>query len=751
MAKKKEKNKISSSIVNTLNSMQELLNNIYNSTYSSSKMNDNDIENITNDLSKSIDNIIANSYGDDGTVNNMSKIIDRLDNNSNANLNTLLKDVLDKFDNGEISTSILDVYNTNQWIREFDYEVDTILKYMPRLHEALECLKDCVLSADHFSKEYLTLKTHLADGVLDTFTKRSSDLKKKYNLSEFFEDCYDDMSKYGEAFVYISPYNKEIAKLLNNKSKYNIGNNKQMFQENAILENVQDQNIERIINDVYKDQPIPNINIQYSYGFIESAYDNMNNINSIIESNNHSIYNKIINEGKSIKIDDDLIPNDLVVPNDVESFYNKRSSDGMVELKEVSPNQLKAPGCVLKKLDRSNVLLLLIEKLILGYYYIEIVQKNNVNHSNINNISSIGLTKDNYADRLQNSDNIDNDKLDNIISYISAKISQSIDKNFVNSNQDITNDIYLILKHNDIFNNANKLSNCDIKVTYIPADDLVHMYFKKDPKTGRGISDLVYSIFPAKLYISLYVNNVINNLTRGQDKRVYYVKQNVETNISATLMNVLNQIKKGNFGFRQVNGGIQSLMNIVGKFNDYIIPVNNSNDPPIQFEIMPGMKTDIDQELMDRLEKMAINPTDVPLEMIETRQSLDFAIQATMVNSKLARKSYRRQDKMQKFGSIIISKIFNYEYGENVDITMQLPAPAFLNMNNTNNLLSSTESYLDALNNILNYDEDDNTKAEFKKLGLEYYISGQLDINVLESLKKRAKLIASSKVLDENK
>ena len=182
MAKKKEKNKISSSIVNTLNSMQELLNNIYNSTYSSSKMNDNDIENITNDLSKSIDNIIANSYGDDGTVNNMSKIIDRLDNNSNANLNTLLKDVLDKFDNGEISTSILDVYNTNQWIREFDYEVDTILKYMPRLHEALECLKDCVLSADHFSKEYLTLQQ--IDALSKIGTSQSSKIIVPSNMQQ---------------------------------------------------------------------------------------------------------------------------------------------------------------------------------------------------------------------------------------------------------------------------------------------------------------------------------------------------------------------------------------------------------------------------------------------------------------------------------------------------------------------------------------------------------------------------------------
>ena len=50
------------------------------------------------------------------------------------------------------------------------------------------------------------------------------------------------------------------------------------------------------------------------------------------------------------------------------------------------------------------------------------------------------------------------------------------------------------------------------------------------------------------------------------------------------------------------------------------------------------------------------------LELINARQSLDYAIQATMSNSKLMRLTYKRQDMYEIFLSQITSKIYNYEY-----------------------------------------------------------------------------------------
>ena len=101
---------------------------------------------------------------------------------------------------------------------------------------------------------------------------------------------------------------------------------------------------------------------------------------------------------------------------------------------------------------------------------------------------------------------------------------------------------------------------------------MIHVYFKLDPITHRGISDLDKSMVPAKIYASMYITDAIGKLVRGQDKRVFYVKQTVDSNIAQTLMNVINQVKQGNFGFRQFS-------NINNVHKIYICTNINSTSP----------------------------------------------------------------------------------------------------------------------------------------------------------------------------
>src|SRR5574344_2696160 len=184
----------------------------------------------------------------------------------------------------------------------------------------------------------------------------------------------------------------------------------------------------------------------------------------------------------------------------------------------------------------------------------------------------------------------------------------------------------MILKNNEN-NNISRLNK--MKVTFIPPDDMEHVYFKMHDETHRGISDLHKALFPATLYSAMYITNCIWTMTRSQDKRVYYVKQNVDTNISKTLLTTINQIKKGNMNIRQIEN-INHIMSITGRFNDYVIPRNSSGDSPIDFEVLQGQTVEFKTELMTILEEMAINSTDVPMEIIQMRQSAEFATQLTM-------------------------------------------------------------------------------------------------------------------------
>ena len=255
-------------------------------------------------------------------------------------------------------------------------------------------------------------------------------------------------------------------------------------------------------------------------------------------------------------------------------------------------------------------------------------------------------------------------------------------------------------------------------------------------------------MFPAKLYASLYITNVLGQITRGQDKRVYYVKQNVETNISKTMLNVLNQIKKGNFGARQMEN-LSNVLNITGKFNDYLIPLSPSGDAPIQFEIMPGQQFTDNSEIMHLLEKMAVDATEISYDLIEARQSLDYAIQATMSNSKLMRLTYKRQDMYEIFLSQITSKIYNYEYGENETINISLPAPAFLNATNGSQLINGTLDYINTISETELADQPDEVKAEYRRLALRYYIPSHINISMNDKLITQAKINVAKKAKQE--
>jgi hypothetical protein len=321
--------------------------------------------------------------------------------------------------------------------------------------------------------------------------------------------------------------------------------------------------------------------------------------------------------------------------------------------------------------------------------------------------------------------------------YIASRISQHIDNHFINSNKDLKEDIYAILNYNDKFDMSR--SN-DIAVTFLPANDVIHCYFDFDENTHRGISDLQKSVVPAMLYILLYLTDIIGKITRSTDKRVYYVKQNVETNVAKTMMNVVQQIKKGNMGMRQIES-MNNILNIVGKYNDYIIPVGQSGDPPIQFEVMQGQSIETPTDIMDKMEEAAVNSTGVPIEVVNSTYQADYAIRFSMSNTRFLKNVYQRQRVTEKFLSKIYTKIYNYEYMENNSlIYIVLPPPTYLTMTNNQQLIDNVTQLADKIIELELADCEDDEKNMFKKLYIRRFLSTYIDFDEVERIKDEAKV-----------
>ena len=705
--------------------MQNGLDSLYTSTDYNTNQKNTELDLIRKSIDNSISKITSKNYDTIGTPS-ITHLFTRLQNNQSSH-NKFSGQIEELFGDDQKMMDLISSVSDQNYIREADLEIDCILRYMPKLQEALDTKKENVLCSDTFGKDFLNARNRSRTGEENEakFIEELNILKKTYKLSEFFERCYENVSQYGEEFVYISPYKKEFARLLNSSNRQGMFDSSSPIATKFSVGVRENGNL--IITSGKND-----ISCDSDINAAISKMDHFYGATFVLESGIiSSVYKEagIINEAKSKKFDV-TIDNNL----DFDDFkeYDKTSSDGLIDQKKISEKAIKVNGCIVKKLPRDRVIPIYIEDTCLGYYYFEIPRtQENFGVQNLRD--PLFAMKNGTNTRIIDNDN-NNDQVEMVIQYLANQLANVIDAKFIEANADIRREIYMIMKHNDVFNA--KMSG-DIKVTFIPPENIHHLYFKLDEKTHRGISDLDKSLLPAKLYASLYLTNTIGVLTRGQDKRVYYIKQTVDSNISASLINAINQIKKSNFGLREVNS-IGQILNITGRYNDYFIPTNQG-DSPIQFEIMQGQNIDIKSDLLEILEEMAVNATDVPLEVIQARMSMDYATQYVMSNSKFYRKILKRQSICNRLFSGMLTSIYNYEYETNDIIEVTLPVPLYLKMNAVSSVIDNAKTYVEAIADYEYPDSnDDAIKSVFKKKLMRYQLQAHVDQDIIDRLKKES-------------
>lgn len=764
MAKKDEKKRSSTGIINRLsNTIQNNLDNLYSKTYYSQASNKQDLESIKNKLDSSIDNIVSVNMDNTGR-GTMSTLYSRMQQQGSSikpgnkeggqSLESLIND------SQVIEAGLMGFINDTTTVFDYDNKIDTILKYMPRLQEALDTRKDNVLSADHFSKDFINVTSSSITNDSETYNEHIKFIKETYKFQDLTDEIYDQASKYGEAFVYIVPYKKAVARLL--RQKNNTRAELDIKEHTIITEsgNIEmDKLPKEITPEMFDQAGLNNVQLECYTGAINSVVENIMRFEKASRSLNEMSLNyegadfseETIEESAN-NIRDVVKGRFQKTIKDDLSFegFDDRGQEGLVDKakkKSKDDKYINVPGTIVKILERKHVIPIYIENYCFGYYYIEVdgpynpvgdydkMQDPTMSLKGSNSILSTNSMLDQST------------KQNNIIRYIANQISNFIDAKFINANQDLRNEIYTVLKFN-YDNNSSHMNK--VRVTFIPPDDMEHVYFKMNEDTHRGISDLDKAMFPATLYCANYITHAIWNMTRAQDKRVYYVNQTVDTNISKTLLNTINQIKKGNFGIRQIEN-INHILNITGMFNDYIIPRGPSGNSPIDFEVMQGQSVEYQTEFMTMLEEMSVNSTDVPMEMIQMRNSVDYSSQLTMSSSKFLRKVYNRQSKFQMNLTRIFNKIYNNEFDDNIQTSVILPPPMFLNITNTNQMMTNVNEYSQSVAQlILDPDEEEPVKNEVIREINKFNLGSYLNIPELEDIAHKAKQRVAAESNEDN-
>lgn len=684
----------------TGNRIQQLLDLSYLKTFYTRPDNKKILDLSTQKIHKSIDDIMGNVNSSIG-FNNVSMLYSRI--GEHIKDDNFAKSIEKQFstDQGmQNIDNVMSLYVENKHIKDIEREIDIICKYMPMLEDSIEFKQDLILSSDDLKKDFLSFKNK--KNTIEDILANVEFIKNEHSLEDTIKEICYNTAKYGEEFYSVIPYSKLISSELEKKSHVNISLSENTLyiddkQELIITENCGIDSLEISID-----------RNSYPDFMINEAKQIKAKFNSVFDNNS--------------KID--LIPDNTL--------------DGLVT-KDKKENEVNINGCYVKRLERSRIIPLYIENTCLGYYYIDVEDESDFNNFVDNLNDPMGGMKKNRID-VSNSEMAIKDKL---LQNISGKIVNAIDSTFINNNQNLKKEIYLLMKYSLDRNN----SNLRFSIKFLQPNEVYHFYFKKNPKTHRGISDLQRSIVPAKLYCSLIISNVFGILTRGQDKRVYYVKQSIDTNIAQLMLNTINQIKKSNFGLRELNN-LETILNMTGRFNDYIIPVNGSGDSPINFEIMSGQDIPIKTELLEMLESMAINSTGIPIEILQMRRNqVDFAIQVNSTNTKVLRHAINRQAKVQRMLSPFVSQIYNYTFSENENIKIMLPPAFHANMDNTTAMIENTINYTNALA-VIEYGDNPDEDVEreiriFKRITARQILGSMINPDMIDFNKEQAKMLAS--------
>lgn len=765
-------------------SIQANIDDLYKNTYFTNNDNSKYIDSIKRKMDDDLEGLIDKAKAQNGGTNMADLYARTLARNDTDSLNEIRSALEDE----TVLADIMDIYSQNALVRDLDREIDTVCKYMPKLDEALDIKKDNVLSADHFNDDAvrISIENVAGTGITNDNNNKSeadgSDLElfaRKYDLEAFRNELYSKTAKYGEQFVYIVPYKRALEKLIARTDGASLLSEEGILTEESINEGL--QSINETLSFRYTDtdeSKLKSFGAQDLYDLSESTLSDSsleglksNNIEYSgldIEINKTGVIpgiiaqecnmRRIFSETVSLFGEESLgsarnayLSNSLYFKN-INKKLKKAAQGGTLEgptsladdgLKDVDEptkandaEQLEIPGAVFEILEHDRVKPIYINNTCLGYYYIEMNDPNGGNaEEQMTFTSTLGGMRPRRTAR-ENEANGGTSTQDNeVLMKIARKIAQRIDKKFINSNQDIAKEIYTVLKYNA----DNNGKTTKLRISFIPPSDIIHSYFELNKKTHRGVSDIVKSLFPAKLYTCLYISNTIALLTRGYDKRLYHVKQTIDTNITSVLLNVINQIKRSNFNLRQIEN-MNNIMNVTGRFNDLVIPQNANGESPVSFEIMPGQNVEVKTEFMNMLEEMAVNQTGVSLEMVNSRYQESTATHLTMSNARFLIKVYARQKLYEPILSAIYTKLYQYEYNTNSIVKVELPPPIMLNFTNTSQILSMSQELIQNIVQMkFGSSQNEQEKLAFTSLLMEYYYDSFLPMDKINAMADKAK------------
>ena len=164
--------------------IEDNLSNSYKNTYFSDPATNKTLSYMRNRVHKGIDKLVSNTFSNTG-LTNISALYSKANLLDSQSDDDVIRGINSTLENESIMSSIMQTYSQNTYLRDMDREIDMVLKYMPKLADALDCRREHVFSADNMTKTFLNIRSKSGQGAKESISNNVQEMRMKYNLEQF--------------------------------------------------------------------------------------------------------------------------------------------------------------------------------------------------------------------------------------------------------------------------------------------------------------------------------------------------------------------------------------------------------------------------------------------------------------------------------------------------------------------------------------------------------------------------------------
>lgn len=669
-------------------------------------------------------------------------------------------------------------------------DLDMIISQIPEMYKVIQVLRDATCEAD-------VVTGKLARTL--SFDKTIQDDSERENNISIVEDVEDRLGLdstiknhvvynawlYGEAYLYVIPYAKVFSDLytyrLSDSKKNNIssmfetsstldgyGYNESVVHEMSLKDTIitessngdtttgntkRSKNVPKpnVRNSIFTEQEIIDIYPTYTGGSKRTTETNNDN-SGLLDSDIDNMIDDISNNIHYIK-DPVAIPVFEHSVHDLREVYGHKYKKNTGYVQEVTTffeqvmndatdtaldNQFsRIKGVYIKPLPATKLIPIIIDKTVIGYYYISDLTRPNQSGERKNS----GLGGQTLRSPSVGRDTFSPDQM--FCEKIASKIINNFDLKFMRDNLTLHKQIVSVLM-------AHKFNESMLRFVFIPAENVVRFTLNKDGD-GKGHSVLEPALATARMYMFLKLYSLLYQINNSQIRVISVKMSGIDKDYKAFIQEHMRKFAARRITTSDIYNFRQSMPKVSGG-SELMLPIGPNDRPPITIDTIPASEAPINTELMASIKDEILDSTPVPTMMIKTQAGeVDFAKEVenanTMLNSAVASGKIDLNSELTTLYKIILKYETNIDENIINDLRYTLRMSTAKQLSVTSEMLSNFQAFNELVTQTFLTSEENkdggeggqsDLAREYRKLLISEFMPN-VDIDRLEELADAAR------------